>query len=55
MKSEEKDFDAVKMMRDIREKLHKKYLKNPELREKDLERIHKKYNMHPPKVSRKAA
>ena len=55
MKTEEKEFDAVKMMRDIREKLHKKYEKNPELREKNLERIHKKYNMKPTKMSRKAA
>ena len=55
MKTEEKEFDAVKMMRDIRDKLSKKYLEHPELERKDLERIHKKYNMKPPKMSRKAA
>jgi len=38
-----KDFDAVKMMRDIREKRHKEYESNPELREKRLAEIRKKY------------
>jgi hypothetical protein len=38
-----KKFDAVKMMRDIREKLHKEYENNPEKRQKDLERVRKKY------------
>jgi hypothetical protein len=36
-----KDFDAVKMMRDIRDKHHKEYEFNPELREKRLAAIHK--------------
>jgi hypothetical protein len=39
----EKDFDAVKMMRDIREKRHLEYEKNPQLREKRLAAIRKKY------------
>ena len=43
MKTKEKKFDAVKMMRDIRDKLHEEYEKNPEKREADLERIRKKY------------
>ena len=38
-----KKFDAVKMMRDIRDKLHKEYEKNPEKRQEDLERVRKKY------------
>jgi len=38
-----KDFDAVKMMRDIRDKHHKEYELNPELREKRLAAIHKKF------------
>jgi hypothetical protein len=38
-----KDFDAVQMMRDIRDKLHAEYQKNPELREKHLAAIRKKY------------
>jgi hypothetical protein len=43
MKNKEKKFDAVKMMRDIRELLHKEYDKNPEKRKADLERIHQQY------------
>ena len=38
-----KDFDAVKMMREIREKLHAEYELNPELREKRLAVIRKRY------------
>lgn len=38
-----KKFDAVKMMRDIREKLHKEYENNPDKRQEDLERVRKKY------------
>lgn len=39
----EKDFDAVKMMRDIRDKHHKEYRTNPELRERRLLEIRKQY------------
>jgi len=39
----EKEYDAVKEMRSIREKLQKEYEKNPELRRKRLEKIRKKY------------
>jgi len=39
-----KEFDCVKMMRDIREKLRKEYEENPELRQKRLKEIHKKWN-----------
>jgi len=45
-----KQFDSVKMMRDIREKLRKKYADDPGLREKNLQRIRKKYGL---KTSRK--
>lgn len=38
-----KDFDAVKMMREIREKHHTEYALNPELREKRLAVIRKRY------------
>ena len=38
-----KDFDAVKMMRDIRRKHHNEYETNPELRENKLSEIRKKY------------
>lgn len=41
-----KTFDAVQMMRDIREKLSVKYWKNPEQLKKDMEEIRKKYNLH---------
>ncbi|MCC7430288.1 hypothetical protein IT568_05555 [bacterium] len=40
-----KVFDAVKMMREIREKLRKRYENDPELREKDLLKIRKKYGL----------
>ncbi len=38
-----KAFDAVKFMRDTRDELSKKYLKNPETQQRDLTRIRKKY------------
>jgi thiaminase len=38
-----KDFDSVQMMREIRENHHKMYENNPELREKRLEEIRIKY------------
>ncbi|MCF6147606.1 MAG: hypothetical protein E3K37_03000 [Candidatus Kuenenia sp.] len=41
----EKNFDAVKMMREIRDTLSKQYIENPELEEKDLELIRKKYGI----------
>ena len=41
----EKDFDAVELMRKIREKLHKEYSKNPALRRKRLDEIRKKYKL----------
>jgi len=43
MKTKNKKFDAVKMMRDIRDKLHQEYVKNPDKRKQDLERVRKKY------------
>lgn len=39
----EKEFDAVKMMRQIRQKHHEEYKLNPELREKKLAAIRSKY------------
>ena len=39
-----KDFDAVKMMRSIRQKRHAEYETNPELREIRLEAIRKRYS-----------
>jgi len=39
----EKKFDTVKMMREIREKHHEVYETNPELREKRLLEIRRKY------------
>lgn len=40
-----KKFDAVKMMRDIRNRLVDRYSKKPELEAKELEEIRKKYNI----------
>jgi len=41
MKTHEKTIDCVKLMRVIRDKIHKKYEKHPELRKLELERIRK--------------
>ncbi len=38
-----KTFDCVKMMRDIRTKLSRRYISHPELLERDLGEIRKKY------------
>ncbi len=40
-----KKFDAVKMMRDIRDKLTKRYLDNPDLEISDLQKIRQKYKI----------
>jgi len=45
MKKISKKFDAVKMMRKIRDDLNKSYIKNPDLFLKDLERINIKYGI----------
>lgn len=37
-------LDAVKMMREIREKLSEKYWKRPDILKKELEEIRKKYH-----------
>ena len=41
----DKEFDAVKMMRDIRDRLSIKYAEDPDAEEKDLEKIRKKYKI----------
>lgn len=41
-----KKFDAVKMMRDIREKLSKKYWKHPDILKQEMEAIRQKYNLN---------
>jgi len=38
-----KEFDAVRMMREIRDKLSKRYARNPEAEKRDLEDIRRKY------------
>ena len=40
-----KKFDAVDMMRQIRNTLSQKYLENPSMEDEDLARIHKKYSI----------
>ena len=37
-------FDAVKMMREIREKLSEKYWKHPDILKKEMEEMRKKYH-----------
>ena len=44
-RKKEKSFDAVKMMREIRDKLSERYSNNPELEEEDLQEIRKKYGI----------
>jgi hypothetical protein len=47
------EFDAVKMMREIREKLSEKYWKHPDILKREMEAIRQKYNLHtaPPKIT----
>jgi len=44
-KKEEKKFDSVKMMREIRDKLSKKYSQNPDQETSDLVKIKAKYKI----------
>lgn len=41
-----KTFDAVEMMREIREKLSEKYWKNPELLKQEMKLIREKYHLN---------
>ncbi len=41
----DKKFDAVRMMREIRDKLSKRYSEDPEAEKRDLEGIRKKYGI----------
>ena len=49
MNKNKKKFDAVQMMRDIRNKMGEKYYENIDLLMKDMEKVRKKY-----KISTKA-
>ena len=49
-----KTFDCVKMMRDIRTKLSRRYTRHPELLERDLEHIRRKYGFAEPERREKA-
>lgn len=42
-----KEFDAVRIMRDIRDRLSERYTKNPELEERELEETRQKYGIKP--------
>jgi len=50
MNKAEKKFDAVQMMREIREKLSDRYWKHPELLKKEMDAIRKKYGIQPDKA-----
>ncbi len=41
----ETKFDAVQMMREIREKLSEKYWKHPDILKKEMELIRQKYQL----------
>ena len=43
MKKENKKFDAVKMMREIRDKLNEEYEKDHGKRKRDLKSVRRKY------------
>jgi len=45
-----KKFDAVKLMREIRDSLSNKYINNPAAEERDLIRIRNKYGISSQKV-----
>jgi hypothetical protein len=49
-----KTFDCVKMMRDIRTKLSRRYISHPELLECDLGEIRKKYGFPEPQPTPRA-
>lgn len=49
MKAKKKKFDAVQMMRDIRNKMGEKYYENIDLLLKDMEKVRKKYKLSPKK------
>lgn len=40
-----KNFDSVKMMREIREKLSEKYWKHPDILKQEMAAIRQKYNL----------
>jgi len=44
-KSSKKEFDAVQMMRKIRDELAKKYNSDPEAETRELEKIRRKYQI----------
>jgi hypothetical protein len=48
MKDDEKDFDAVKMTRAIRDRMAERYLEDPDAERRDLEAVWKKYGLKPP-------
>jgi len=41
----DKKFDAVKMMREIRDRLSREYSKDPEIEKRDLQGIRRKYGI----------
>jgi len=45
MKKIDKNIDAVKMMRSIRDRLSKKYVNNPDALKEELDKIRKKYGI----------
>lgn len=46
-----KTFDAVKMMREIREKLSEKYWKHPEILKQEMKKIREKYHLNIPELT----
>ena len=44
----DKEFDAVLMMRRIRDELSQRYLEDPEAEDRDLQRVREEYEIAPP-------
>lgn len=45
-----KTFDAVKMMREIREKLSEKYWQHPDILKQEMQKIREKYHLDIPEL-----
>jgi hypothetical protein len=45
MMKQNKTFDAVEMMKEIREKLSEKYWKHPDILKKEMQEVREKYNL----------
>lgn len=52
--NKDKKFDAVQMMREIREQLSEKYWKHPDILKKEMQAIREKYSLKITRETEKA-